>query len=295
MKNKIKIAKSSGFCFGVKRAIELAEKVAGKNGKVYTFGPLIHNPQEVKRLDAEGIKVIEDYSKIKTGIIVLRTHGIEQEIHEKLSKRKNIKVIDATCPFVKRAQEIVKKLSGISDQIVIVGEKTHPEVIALVSYGKGRCVVVEDKKDVKKIKKTPVIHIVSQTTQSPKQFASIVELIAKISKVKIYNTICRATFDRQGSAEKLAKLVDIMIVIGGKNSGNTRRLYQICSQKVKTYHIENVEEIKKSWFNSSNKVGITAGASTPNWIIENIKRRIEDICELGRKDNKQEKRSEQRK
>lgn len=295
MKNKIKIAKSSGFCFGVKRAIELAEKVAGKNGKVYTFGPLIHNPQEVKRLDAEGIKVIEDYSKIKTGIIVLRTHGIEQEIHEKLSKRKNIKVIDATCPFVKRAQEIVKKLSGISDQIVIVGEKTHPEVIALVSYGKGRCVVVEDKKDVKKIKKTPVIHIVSQTTQSPKQFASIVELIAKISKVKIYNTICRATFDRQGSAEKLAKLVDIMIVIGGKNSGNTRRLYQICSQKVKTYHIENVEEIKKSWFNSSNKVGITAGASTPNWIIENIKRRIADICESGRKDNKQEKRREQRK
>ncbi len=295
MKNKIKIAKSSGFCFGVKRAIELAEKVAEKNGKVYTFGPLIHNPQEVKRLDAEGIKVIEDYSKIKTGIIVLRTHGIEQEIHEKLSKRKNIKVIDATCPFVKRAQEIVKKLSGISDQIVIVGEKTHPEVIALVSYGKGRCVVVEDKKDVKKIKKTPVIHIVSQTTQSPKQFASIVELIAKISKVKIYNTICRATFDRQGSAEKLAKLVDIMVVIGGKNSGNTRRLYQICSQKVKTYHIENVEEIKKSWFNNSNKVGITAGASTPNWIIENIKRRIEGICESGRKDNKQEKRSEQRK
>ncbi len=295
MKNKIKIAKSSGFCFGVKRAIELAEKVAEKNGKVYTFGPLIHNPQEVKRLAAEGIKVVEDYSKIKTGIIVLRTHGIEQEIHEKLSKRKNIKVIDATCPFVKRAQEIVKKLSGISDQIVIVGEKTHPEVIALVSYGKGRCVVVEDKKDVKKIKKTPVIHIVSQTTQSPKQFASIVELIAKISKVKIYNTICRATFDRQGSAEKLAKLVDIMIVIGGKNSGNTRRLYQICSQKVKTYHIENVEEIKKSWFNSSNKVGITAGASTPNWIIENIKRRIVDICESGRKDNKQEKRREQRK
>lgn len=295
MKNKIKIAKSSGFCFGVKRAIELAEKVAEKNGKVYTFGPLIHNPQEVKRLAAEGIKVVEDYSKIKTGIIVLRTHGIEQEIHEKLSKRKNIKVIDATCPFVKRAQEIVKKLSGISDQIVIVGEKTHPEVIALVSYGKGRCVVVEDKKDVKKIKKTPVIHIVSQTTQSPKQFASIVELIAKISKVKIYNTICRATFDRQGSAEKLAKLVDIMIVIGGKNSGNTRRLYQICSQKVKTYHIENVEEIKKSWFNSSNKVGITAGASTPNWIIENIKRRIADICESGRKDNKQEKRREQRK
>jgi len=289
IRKKIKIAQSSGFCFGVKRAIDLAEKVAGNNKKVYTFGPLIHNPQEVKRLDKEGIKVIEEHSKIRKGILVLRTHGIEQKIHEKLSKRRNIEVIDATCPFVKRAQDIVKKLSYKSEQIVIVGEKTHPEVIALVSYGKGKCVVVEEKKDIKKIRKTDVIHIVSQTTQSPKQFNNIVECISKISKVKIYNTICRATFDRQSAAERLAKSVDIMIVIGGKNSGNTRRLYQICSKIVKTYHIENVEEIKKSWFNNRTMVGITAGASTPNWIIENIKRRIEKICESGRKDKKQEK------
>lgn len=289
MVKKIKIAKSSGFCFGVKRAIDLAEKVASRNKKVYTFGPLIHNPQEVKRLDKEGIKVIEDYSKIKNGILVLRTHGIEQEIHEKLSKKKNIDIIDATCPFVKRAQDIVKKLSCKNEQIIIVGEKTHPEVIALVSYGKGKCVVVEDKKDIKKIRKTDIIHVVSQTTQSPKQFNNIVECISKMSKVKIYNTICRATFDRQSSAEALAKEVEIMIVIGGKNSGNTRRLYQICSKVVKTHHIENVEEIKKSWFNSKSIVGITAGASTPNWIIDNIKRRIEEILKLGRPENKQEK------
>lgn len=276
---KILVAESSGFCFGVKRAIDLAEDVAGKNKEVYTFGPLIHNPQEVLRLEKENIKVIDDYSKIEKGVLVLRTHGIALDIYEKLSEKKNIKLVDATCPFVKRAQDIVKKLSDGREQIIIVGEKRHPEVVALVSYGKGKCFVVEDKKDVKNIKKTDIIYVVSQTTQSPKKFNEIVTEIAKISEVKVFNTICRATFDRQSAAEKLAKEVDVMVVIGGKNSGNTTRLYQICSAITKTYHIENVDEINKSWFDKAETVGITAGASTPDWIIENIKRRISDVCD----------------
>ncbi|MFA7073684.1 MAG: 4-hydroxy-3-methylbut-2-enyl diphosphate reductase [Endomicrobiaceae bacterium] len=287
MKKQIKIAKSSGFCFGVKRAIELAEQIAGKNNKVvYTFGPLIHNPQEVSRLEQEKIKVIEDYSKIKTGVLVLRTHGIPLDIYEKLSKKKNIKILDATCPFVKRAQDIVKKLSDESEQIVIIGEKTHPEVVALVSYGKGKCVVVEDVKDIKNVKKTDIIYIVSQTTQSPKKFKEIINKISKISKVKIYNTICKATFDRQSAAEKLAKKADVMFVIGGKNSGNTRRLYQICSKITKTHHIENVDEIKAGWFKNKKIFGITAGASTPRWIITNVKRRMEEVLALTNKTNK---------
>ena len=155
--------------------------------------------------------------------------------------------------------------------------KKHPEVVALVSYGKGKCLVVEDKKDVKNVKKTDIIYIVSQTTQSPKMFEEIVNEISKISQVKVFNTICRATFDRQSAAAKLAKEVDVMIVIGGKNSGNTTRLYQICSNITKTYHIENVDEIETDWFNNIETVGITAGASTPDWIIENIKRRIKEI------------------
>jgi len=276
---KITIAKSAGFCFGVKRAIDLAQDIASKNKDVYTFGPLIHNPQEVLRLEKENIKVIEDYSKIEKGVLVLRTHGIPLDIYENLSKKENIKIVDAACPFVKKAQDIIKKLSEESEQIVIVGEKKHPEVVALVSYGKGKCLVVEDKNDVKNVKKTDIIYIVSQTTQSPKNFEEIVNEISKISQVKVFNTICRATFDRQTAAEKLAKEVDIMIVIGGKNSGNTTRLYQICSAITKTYHIENVDEIETDWFNNIENVGITAGASTPDWIIENIKRRIKEVTD----------------
>ncbi len=276
---KIKIAKSAGFCFGVKRAIDLAQDIASKNKEVYTFGPLIHNPQEVSRLEKENIKVIEDYSKIEKGVLVLRTHGIPLDIYENLSKKENIKIVDAACPFVKKAQDIIKELSKNSEQIVIVGEKKHPEVIALVSYGKGKCLVVEDKNDVKNVKKTDIIYIVSQTTQSPKKFEEIVNEISKISQVKVFNTICRATFDRQTAAEKLAKEVDVMIVIGGKNSGNTTRLYQICSNLTTTYHIENVDEIEKSWFDNVKEVGITAGASTPDWIIENIQRRIKEVTD----------------
>lgn len=274
---KITIAKSAGFCFGVKRAIDLAQDIASKNKDVYTFGPLIHNPQEVARLEKENIKVVEDYSKIDKGVLVLRTHGIPLDIYENLSKKENIKIVDAACPFVKKAQDIIKELSKDSEQIVIVGEKKHPEVVALVSYGKGKCVVIEDKKDIKNVKKTDIIYIVSQTTQSPKKFEEIVAEISKISKVEVFNTICRATFDRQSAAEKLAKEVDVMIVIGGKNSGNTTRLYQICSNITKTYHIENVDEIEKSWFDNVENIGITAGASTPDWIIENIKRRIKEV------------------
>ena len=274
---KITIAKSAGFCFGVKRAIDLAQDIASKNSDVYTFGPLIHNPQEVARLEKENIKVIEDYSKIEKGVLVLRTHGIPLNIYENLSKKENIKIVDAACPFVKKAQDIIKELSKDSEQIVIVGEKKHPEVVALVSYGKGKCLVVEDKDDVKNVKKTDIIYIVSQTTQSPKKFEEIVNEISKISQVKVFNTICRATFDRQSAAAKLAKEVDVMIVIGGKNSGNTTRLYQICSNITKTYHIEDVDEIEPAWFDKVESVGITAGASTPDWIIENIKRRIKEI------------------
>lgn len=276
---KITIADSAGFCFGVKRAIDLVQDIASKNDKVYTFGPLIHNPQEIQRLEKENIKVVEDFSKIEKGVLVLRTHGIQLNIYEKLLTKKNIELVDATCPFVKRAQDIVKELSKDNNtkQIIIVGEKRHPEVVALVSYGKEKCLIVEDKKDVKNVKKTDIIYVVSQTTQSPRNFDRIVEEISKISKVKVFNTICRATFDRQSSAKKLAKEVDVMIVIGGKNSGNTTRLYQICSNITKTYHIETVDEIEKSWFKNMDKIGITAGASTPDWIINNIERRIEEL------------------
>lgn len=274
---KIKIADKSGFCFGVQRAISLAEKTAGRHKRVYTLGPIIHNPQEVKRLDKQGIKTLKDPKRVKEGVVILRTHGIPLQLHNELEKKKEIEIIDATCPFVKRAQDIVKDLSVNDETIVIVGEKVHPEVVALVSYGNGKCVVVENVKEAKNLKIEGDLHVVSQTTQTPENFDSIVKCLKKRYKVKVFNTICKATFDRQKSAEKLSRTVDLMIVIGGKNSGNTTRLAEICSAKTKTYHIETVDDLKESWFKNKNTIGLTAGASTPYWIIKQVQGRVEEI------------------
>ncbi|MCL1971415.1 MAG: 4-hydroxy-3-methylbut-2-enyl diphosphate reductase [Endomicrobia bacterium] len=273
----IRIADKSGFCFGVKRAISLAEKTADLHKKVYTLGPIIHNPQEVERLDKQGIKTLKDAKIVKSGIIILRTHGIPLPLHEELKKKKSVEIIDATCPFVKRAQDIVKDLSGKDETIVIVGERVHPEVVALVSYGNGKCVVIENVQEAQNLKADGDLNIVSQTTQTPENFDSIVKCLKKRYKVKVFNTICKATFDRQQSAEKLAKTVDLMIVIGGKNSGNTTRLAEICCAKTKTYHIEKADDMKKSWFKNKNTIGLTAGASTPYWIIQQVQRRVEAI------------------
>ncbi|MDR1511846.1 MAG: 4-hydroxy-3-methylbut-2-enyl diphosphate reductase [Endomicrobium sp.] len=279
---KIRIANSSGFCFGVKRAVNLAEEAVEKGRKVYALGPIIHNPQEVERLKKKRIKILADINKIESGFIVLRTHGIPLNIHKKLIKNKNISIIDATCPFVKRAQIIIKQLStGINFKnkiVIIVGEKIHPEVVALMSYGKsGKCVVVENEMEARNFKGHGDLNIVSQTTQAPENFENIVEILKKQHKVKVHNTICKATFDRQRSAEKLAKSVDLMIVIGGKNSGNTTRLAQICSTNTNTYHIETVNGIKEKWLKNIGSVGLTAGASTPDWIIKEVEKKIKEI------------------
>lgn len=279
---KIKIANNAGFCFGVKRAINLAEKAADKECKVYTLGPIIHNPQEVKRLEKKRIKILTDINKIKSGSIILRTHGIPFNLHKKLIKNKDINIIDATCPFVKRAQVIMKQLStdvkSKDKTVIIVGERVHPEVIALMSYSNNdKCVVIENVAEAQNFKFIGDLNIVSQTTQTPGNFKNIVEVLKKQHEVKVYNTICKATFDRQKSAEELAKSVDLMIVVGGKNSGNTTRLAQICSANTNTYHIETVKSIKKGWFKNIDSVGLTAGASTPNWIIEEIEKKVREI------------------
>jgi 4-hydroxy-3-methylbut-2-enyl diphosphate reductase len=281
-KLKIKIAGNAGFCFGVRRAIDLAEKTVAEEHKVYTLGPIIHNPQEVKRLEKKRIKTLRDLKEVRSGSVILRTHGIPFDLHKKLEKNKNINIIDAACPFVKRAQVIIKQLSTNAKSkdktIVIVGERIHPEVVALLSYGKkGKCSVVESIKEAQDFRCIGDLNIVSQTTQTPENFESIVKVLKERHKVRVYNTICKATFDRQKSAEKLARSVDLMIVIGGKNSGNTRRLAQICSAKTNTYHVETVDSIKEEWFENVESVGLTAGASTPDWVIEDIEAKVKEI------------------
>ncbi|MBN1822948.1 MAG: 4-hydroxy-3-methylbut-2-enyl diphosphate reductase [Endomicrobiales bacterium] len=276
----INIAKSAGFCFGVRRAIGLAEETVKKNGTIFSYGPIIHNPQEVERLERKGIKVSSHPERLKRSTLLIRTHGMPKNLKEKL-KGRGLEIVDATCPFVKRAHDIIRELGKKNSAIVIVGEKTHPEVIGLVSYCRGRREVVESAADLKKLKLPKKIFVVSQTTQTPEKFNRIISELKKSGKdVTSFNTICRATLDRQNAAERLSGCVDIMLVVGGKNSGNTRRLAQICSRKTRTHHIETEKEVRPSWFRKSKKVGITAGASTPDWVIGEVKAKVENILNI---------------
>jgi 4-hydroxy-3-methylbut-2-enyl diphosphate reductase len=286
---EVKTDVNAGFCFGVKRAIALVEKILNEKAKVYTLGPIIHNPQEVKRLKEKGVKILNDIDCVKSGYIILRTHGISLELRNKLEKNKTLYIIDATCPFVKKAQDIIKNLNLQETTIVIVGENSHPEVEALVSYGAGKCVVIENPMEALEFKGMGELNIVSQTTQIPQNFNAIVKILKKQFKVNIYNTICKATLERQESAKKLAKKVDLMIVVGGRNSGNTTRLAEICKTQTKTYHIETIDKLDDKWFNNIKTVGLTAGASTPDNIIKSVQNKLREILQkriLQREENK---------
>jgi (E)-4-hydroxy-3-methyl-but-2-enyl pyrophosphate reductase len=274
---KILTADTAGFCFGVRRAVELAEKISKSHNKVYTLGPLIHNPQEIKRLAKMGIRSVSSGGRLKDCRLVLRTHGIPSSLRKKLESRK-LDLVDATCPFVKRAQGIVKDLNRDGYQTIIVGEADHPEVIGLVSYCTGDHKVVERPSDLSGMKLKGKVGVLSQTTQTLENFNSIIRAVKKTRPdAKIFNTICRATTDRQNDASKLAKQVDAMIVVGGKNSGNTRRLYEISRKYTRSHLIETASEIKPSWFKRVKVVGITAGASTPQWIISEVKNKVKYI------------------
>lgn len=277
---EIIIAEHAGFCFGVKRAINIAES-AIKDGKanVFSLGPLIHNPQEVKRLENMGLLPVEDENRIPQGAkVIVRSHGIPpQKERELLSK--GVDLIDATCPFVKAVHEAVVKLSKEGYFVVIVGEKNHPEVIGTLGYlheygGKG--VVVENKEDLLKILGKDKVGVVAQTTQKEQFFKEVVgELALWAKELKVINTICNATSERQEDVYKLAPSVDVMMVIGGKNSGNTRRLYEIAkSLNPNSYHVETPDELRREWFEKAKRIGITAGASTPDWIIEEVVKAI---------------------
>lgn len=275
---KIIIAKNSGFCFGVRRAINLAMNLSKRSGDVYTIGPIIHNPQVVKKLSKSGIKVVREISDIKNGNVVIRAHGVPRKTLEE-AKRKGIKVLDATCPYVTRSKNYVEKLTKEGYRVVIIGNPQHPEMKYIVSYAPQDSVILKTYKDVKKLtrfKQAKKLGIISQTTQSPEDFIKITSgLLGYSNEFKIFNTICPDAINRQEEAVKLALKCDVMIVIGGKNSANTKRLAAI-SKKIqpRTYHIEMADEIKDVWFRKVNTVGIVAGASTPDWIIKEVVNRI---------------------
>jgi 4-hydroxy-3-methylbut-2-enyl diphosphate reductase len=275
---KVLLAKRAGFCFGVKRATQMAFEAAGIDNKTYTLGPIIHSPQVVNKLEEMGVKVLKNLDAMDSGTIIIRSHGVcSHEIEEAVQKQ--LVIVDATCPFVKKAQEHVKSLSETGYGVVVVGDADHPEVQGIVSYGGDKVFVVGSGEEVSNLPKMNKIGVVAQTTQSFENLKNVVsECLLRGGEIRVFNTICDATAVRQEEAKELACQVDCMLVVGGFNSANTRRLAEVCAEiQPCTYHIETAAEIVPGWFDRVERVGVTAGASTPKWIIDEVVSRIEEI------------------
>lgn len=272
---KIEISNSAGFCFGVKRAMEMAWREVIKSDGIYSLGPLIHNKQAVAKYEEKGLVVIDELSdevipNVKE--LIIRSHGVPFAVYEK-AKDHGIEVIDTTCPYVKKIQNIVNDNRKLGKNIIIIGDKNHPEIIGINGWCEESAIIVKSLDEIKKIdfKQDEKYCIVAQTTLKLEVYDDIVGYIeTKELDLDINNTVCAATKKRQDSARDLSKRVDIMIVIGGKHSSNTQKLAQVCSSNAATYHIETLQDLDLSKIPQDAYVGITAGASTPNWIIDEV-------------------------
>lgn len=272
---EIIVAKTAGFCFGVNKAIIKANNSIGKE-PIYTYGPIIHNQQVVQELEEKGIRVIYDLNEIENlpiGSIIIRSHGVgKEEIN--IIKDKGFKIIDATCPYVKRIHKIVEKSSKKGHKIIIIGNPNHPEVIGIKGWSSSEVYIIENAQDIDNLNlnKNEVFSLVAQTTFNYLKYKEIVNKLQNMKiHVMIYETICSATEERQKEAAELSKKVTKMIVIGGKHSSNTQKLYYICKSICdETYHIETAKDLVLNVFDDNDIIGITAGASTPKHIIEEV-------------------------
>lgn len=275
---EITVAKSAGFCFGVQRAVDSVYKELEENsGKIYTFGPIIHNEQVVEDLNKRGIEVIdtvEQLKEIKEGTVVIRSHGVAKEIYDILEQQK-LKMVDATCPFVKKIHNIVLDESNNGKTIIIIGNDNHPEVEGIKGWVNGEVIVINKEEQIEKLSlpEQTKACIVSQTTFNHNKFKYLVEIIRKKGyDITVVNTICNATHVRQVEAQKISSKVDGMIVIGGKNSSNTQKLYDICRNECEnTFYVQTVKDLNLHELKSLKSIGITAGASTPKDIIEEVR------------------------
>ena len=271
---KIELAENYGFCFGVKRAIKIAEE----NTNSVTYGPLIHNSKEIGRLDKDfKVGLSEDFKSFKTGEkVIVRTHGIVKDELAQLHAN-GIDVVDATCPYVTKPQQICQEMSESGYDVIIFGDEKHPEIKGVKSYATHGAKVVTSVDDVKNMKFKENIALVAQTTRKVEDYMKIANyLIPRYKEVRVFNTICNATFENQDAVDDISKKADVMIVIGGKNSSNTKELFNIATDNCPdSYHIEDETEIQTIWFDKKEFCGISAGASTPDWIIQNVIKSIE--------------------
>lgn len=283
---KIKRARTAGFCFGVKRAVETVYKELEKNENqktIYTYGPIIHNEEVVKDMEKKGVIVLRseaELEKLEKGIVIIRSHGVPEYIYNKIEE-KGVVIVDATCPFVKKIHNIAKKESKEGSHIVIIGNPMHPEVEGIKGWAGENVTVIQNIEEAKAFVPKPQkkICIVAQTTFNYNKFKELVEIISKKSyDVSVLNTICSATKERQAEAQSIAEEVDAMIVIGDKHSSNTQKLFEICQTACKdTYYIQTLDDLDLNQLGSVETVGITAGASTPNNIIEEVQNNVRII------------------
>ncbi|WP_286349316.1 4-hydroxy-3-methylbut-2-enyl diphosphate reductase [Helicobacter felistomachi] len=270
---QVKMAKNYGFCFGVKRAIEIAQK----NKNSLTLGSLIHNPKEIKRLEQDyNVRVQEEVQSVQADkSVIIRTHGIPKN-DLALLKNKGAHIIDATCPYVIKPQQIVEKMSAKGYQIVIFGDANHPEVKGVISYSSTPPLIVNSLEELQDQNLSKRVALVSQTTkQTPKLLEIASFLITRCAEVRIFNTICNATFDNQEAVRELSQEVDIMVIVGGKTSSNTKQLFNIAKEFCKdSYLVEDLNDLEESWFSGKTLCGISAGASTPGWIIKGVREKI---------------------
>ena len=274
---KVIVAKTAGFCFGVERAVnQVYDQIKNENGPIYTLGPIIHNEEVVRDLEEKGVKVLNSENEILTlteGTVIIRSHGVGKHIYDML-KAQGVQIVDATCPFVKKIHRIVQEQNLQGRRVIIIGDETHPEVEGIKGWGDARTMVVKNEEQMEKLPSFTgeKLCIVSQTTFNYNKFKDLVEKFEKKGyDILVLNTICNATQERQVEAERIASQVDAMIVIGGKNSSNTRKLYEICQKECKdTYYIQTLDDLNPESVNSVRSVGITAGASTPKKIIEEV-------------------------
>jgi 4-hydroxy-3-methylbut-2-enyl diphosphate reductase len=266
------MAEEAGFCFGVRRAVEAIEGVLSEGGTLWSIGMPIHNPQEVARLRARGLNVTKSANEIPEGArVLIRAHGESKAVTEDLDARK-MRLTDATCPFVRRAQERAEELSSQGYAVVLLGDARHPEIRAVMGYARGPVDVVASAQDTERLPKRPRVALISQTTQREDLLAAVAAaLVPRAGELHVCNTVCRATLNRQDAVRRLAGKVDGLVLIGGRNSANTAKLRDIAEAGgMDVLWIETSEELTREWFGEKDQIGVAAGASTPQWLITEI-------------------------
>ena len=273
---KLTIGEHAGFCFGVRRAVDKAFACAKEGLPCVTLGPLIHNPQEVARLESAGVRSVDSLDEVAPGqTVIIRSHGVTPAVHEMCSAR-GLSVIDCTCPHVAHVHQLVQEYSADGGAVIIVGEPEHPEVVGIAGWASGPVFILPTREAAQSALLPDKALVVAQTTLRRDRFEDVVSVIrGKVADLTVRMTICAATSQRQQEAEALSREADVMIIVGGRNSSNTQKLFEICLQECENTHfVETVQDVDVHWFENAKRVGITAGASTPHKIIEEVQKYV---------------------